>query len=34
VGPELGWDQPRIEREAEAFLAEAAAEGIVVTPNL
>ncbi|HEY3727539.1 MAG TPA: glycerol-3-phosphate dehydrogenase/oxidase [Solirubrobacteraceae bacterium] len=34
LGPELGWDQPRIEREAEAFLAEAAAEGIVVTPNL
>jgi glycerol-3-phosphate dehydrogenase len=30
LGTELGWDQPRIAREAEAFLAEAAAEGIVV----
>jgi glycerol-3-phosphate dehydrogenase len=30
LGPELGWDRQRTEREADAFLAEAAAEGIVV----
>jgi glycerol-3-phosphate dehydrogenase len=30
LGSELGWDRQRTEREADAFLAEAAAEGIVV----
>jgi hypothetical protein len=30
MGAELGWDEIRCEAEAEAFLAEAAAEGIVV----
>jgi len=30
MGAELGWDAARGEREAEAFRAEAAAEGIVV----
>jgi glycerol-3-phosphate dehydrogenase len=30
LAPELGWDAARTEREAAAFLAEAAAEGIVV----
>jgi glycerol-3-phosphate dehydrogenase len=30
LGSELGWNRQRIEREANAFLAEAAAEGIVV----
>jgi len=31
MGAELGWDAARGEREAAAFLAEAAAEGIVPT---
>jgi glycerol-3-phosphate dehydrogenase len=31
IGRELGWDQRRVEREANAFLAEAAAEGLLVT---
>jgi glycerol-3-phosphate dehydrogenase len=30
MAPELGWDEARTEAEAQAFLAEAAAEGIVV----
>ncbi|MCW3040671.1 MAG: glycerol-3-phosphate dehydrogenase/oxidase [Solirubrobacterales bacterium] len=29
MAPELGWDETRVEAEAQAFLAEAAAEGIV-----
>ena len=29
MAPQLGWDADRVDREAQAFLAEAAAEGIV-----
>jgi hypothetical protein len=30
LGSELGWDGPRMQREADAFVAEAASEGLVV----
>ena len=30
MGAELGWDEARVAREAEAFRAEAEAEGLVV----
>jgi glycerol-3-phosphate dehydrogenase len=34
LGAELGWDDPRVEREIGAFAAEAADEGILVDPSV